>query len=96
MTELKACLLLWVVVFISCKIHSSTINETSHYNEGEIIDQRDNKTYKIVFIGNQLWFKENLNYHSPDSKSYNNKKKNTHKLGRLYGVEELDFICPKG
>ncbi len=61
-----------------------------------IVDVRDQKSYKIVEIGNQKWFAENLNYNSPKSLCYKRKKKNCEKYGRLYPYDELDFVCPKG
>ncbi len=60
-----------------------------------INDTRDGEKYEVVRIHHQVWFKENLRYNSDDSKCYDNKKKNCDN-GRLYGVDNLDSICPKG
>jgi len=37
--------------------------------EGKFTDNRDNKEYKWIEIGAQIWMSENLNYRTPDSAS---------------------------
>jgi hypothetical protein len=66
-------------------------------------DPRDNQKYRIVVIGDQTWFAENLRYSttssSPDIKGvcFNNAK-SCEKNGRLYSWEEAtkEKLCPEG
>nr|NQU90487.1 fibrobacter succinogenes major paralogous domain-containing protein [Bacteroidota bacterium] len=54
------------------------------------------QTYNTVLIGDQCWFKENLNYESGNSWCYNNDPVNCETYGRLYDWETALGVCPSG
>ena len=62
-----------------CKTDST---DTCEY--GELLDDRDGKTYRTVKIGSQIWMAENLNYETADSYCDKDSAIYCSKFGRLY------------
>lgn len=59
-------------------------------------DPRDGKVYKIVTIGTQTWFAENLNYDTAGATYYNDDPALGAVYGRLYNWEYSQAVCPPG
>ena len=58
------------------------------------VDDRDEKIYKTVKIGKQIWMAQNLNYKTINSYCYNDDQSNCLKYGRLYKWEAALDACP--
>jgi len=65
-------------------------------SKGEFIDGRDNRTYKYVAIGTQMWMAENLRYETSNTKCYDNDPENCRIFGILYDWNTARVICPSG
>lgn len=63
---------------------------------GSLYDSRDDKTYKTMQIGKQVWMVGNLNYNASGSTCYKDSNSNCDKYGRLYNWETAMTICPEG
>jgi len=63
----------------------------------QLFDDRDNKYYKTVKIGEQVWMSENLAF-NPGSNcwAYDGKQSNVAKYGYLYNWETAKYACPSG
>lgn len=76
----------------------TTLPVSGNILTGVFKDPRDNKEYKTVKIGNQIWFAENLAF-KPESgnyRAYNNDNSNVGKYGYLYDWPTAKNVCPTG
>lgn len=88
---MKSDFLLLTIAFLAIAM-STTAQET-----GAFTDSRDNKTYKTVKIGKQIWMAENLNFITGDgSWCYNDSTKYCNMYGRMYDWETAKKVCPAG
>lgn len=83
-----------VMLYVGCSSSDSSISAPEE--NGTLIDSRDEKKYKTVKIGDQIWMAENLNYETNDSYCYNDSIENCKKYGRLYTWEASLNACPGG
>ena len=85
--------------FYKCTENGWVIS-TEKKNQGTMVDERDGKVYKTVWVDNQLWMAENLNY--ADSVNYPsmlgknwclNDKDSCDKYGRYYTwTAAIDYV----
>ena len=89
------------VVFLSCPVWVGNKITPSE----DLKDPRDNKTYKTVKIGSQIWMAENLDYADSvktaslkgNNWCYDNLPAQCENYGRFYTWEAaMDSVCPPG
>lgn len=81
----------WVPAKIPSKLYDcekykcqdvSFLNPDVEY--GELLDERDNRVYRTLQVGDQVWMAQNLNYEVDSSYCYDNDSANCEMFGRLY------------
>ena len=98
---MKKLIFISLLFMLPVSLFSQDSTSTEEKNELQVsntlVDTRDNKTYKTVQIGNQIWMAENLNYQTDKySYCYGRKTSNCEKYGRLYRWEAAKKACPQG
>ena len=87
-------LILCLISFTSCSNDDNDDSTPSNL----FTDTRDNQTYKLITLGSQTWFSQNLNFEleNGESKCYSDNLGNCFTYGRLYRGDDALTACPEG
>jgi uncharacterized protein (TIGR02145 family) len=81
----------------SYTLAESKTNLSPNQKSDIFVDVRDQKTYKTIKIGNQIWMAENLAYNTNSGCwAYENKNTNIPNYGYLYNWNAAKAACPPG
>jgi len=70
--------------------------EDRAYSGPFYLDKRDSQQYKIITIGEQTWFAQNLNYEMENSWPNEIETYSAKEFGRYYTLEAAQKACPAG
>jgi uncharacterized protein (TIGR02145 family) len=73
-------------------VNTSTSVQTGTY----FVDERDDRSYRTVQIGKQVWMAENMKLDVSDGFCYNDTKKNCETYGVFYTAQTAVRVCPEG
>jgi len=79
------------VVFILFFLSGSTIGQITTSNKKKYTDERDNKDYKLIEVGQLSWFAEDLKYETKTSNKYIREDKSEK---YFYTNNQLGSLCP--
>jgi uncharacterized protein (TIGR02145 family) len=88
--------LMWVLAACLLGCGEKEAKDIAPDTDTTFTDRRDGKVYKIVKIGSQVWFAENLNYAAKGSEFYNNNAEIYELCSRFYNWSTAKQSCPAG
>jgi len=84
------------ILFYNCSNDNESESENAQL-KGQFTDSRDNKTYKWVKLGNQIWMAENLAFKTVSKGgAYNNDENFIATYGCLYDWPTAKTVAPQG